>query len=275
MRKAMLVAATTLGLLVPGTAALAAGGGGGGGGGTGADLQISGSSSTGQPRPGTHYNYTFQVRNTGPLGVTDAIFTDTLPGGATYLATSLPAAPTQYTCTPGTAASGAATVTCDLAVLPSGSQATIVVDANAPTTSGTFADTATINSNVVDPNLSNNSVTVNIKVSVAVCNLGVNPMTGLVMLKDITPGTQATSDFELQVNGVNYWVFDNNFDTTKPLTQYINLNCKPVTSNLVQVANFVTVNGTVDGTYTTPDGVTMPRIDASLVQIQTFADLVA
>lgn len=273
MRKAMLVAATTLGLLVPGTAAIAAGGGGGGGG-TGADLQISGSSSTGQPSPGTHYSYTFQVRNTGPLGVTDAMFTNTLPVGATYLATSLPAAPTQYTCTPGTAASGAATVTCDLAVLPSGSQATIVVDASAPTTSGTFADTATINSSVADPNLSNNTVTVNIKVSVAVCNLGANPLTGLVMLKDITPGTQATSDFELQVNGVNYWVFDNNFDTTKPLTQYINLNCKPVTSNLVFVGNFVTVNGTVNGTFTTPNGVTMPRIDASLVQIQTFADLV-
>jgi uncharacterized repeat protein (TIGR01451 family) len=272
MRKAIVVVATTLGLLAPGAAAMAAGGGGGGG--TGADLQISGSSSTGQPNPGANYNYTFQVRNTGPLGVTDAIFTDTLPVGAGYQTTILPVANTSYTCVPGTAASGATTVTCDLATLPSGSSTTIVVGAIAPTTSGTFADTATINSNVADPNLSNNSVTVNIKVSVPVCNLGANAMTGAVMVKEITPGTQATSDFVLQVNGVNYLVFDNNFDATQPLTQYINLNCKPVTSNLVQVGNFVTVVGAVNGTYTTAAGVTMPRIDASQVQIQTFADLV-
>jgi uncharacterized repeat protein (TIGR01451 family) len=270
MRKAIVVAAATLGLLAPGAAAMAAGGGGG----TGADLQISGSSSTGQPNPGTTYHYTFQVKNSGPLGVTDAMFTNTLPVGAVYQNAFLPVANTQYTCVPGTAASGASTVTCDLAVLPAGSQATIEVDALAPTASGTFADTATINSAVADPNPSNNTVTVNIKVNVPVCNLGANPLTGLVMLKDITPGTQATSDFELQVNGVNYWVFDNNFDATQPLTQYINLNCKPVTSNLIQVGNFVTVVGTVNGTYTTPNGVTMPRIDASLVQIPIFADLV-
>ncbi|HET6963170.1 MAG TPA: hypothetical protein VFH58_00255 [Acidimicrobiales bacterium] len=271
MRK-LIPAATAIALTaVFPTAALAAGGGGGG---TGADLQISGSASTGSPNPGTAYSYVFQVKNSGPLGVTDAIFTDTLPVGAAYRAAGLVAANTQYTCTTGTDASGAATVTCDLAVLPSGSSATIEVDATAPTTSGTFGDTANIGSNVADPKLSNNSVTVNIQVKVATCNLGGSPLYGLVMLKDITPGTQATSDFELQVSGVNYWVFDNNFDTTRPLTQYINLNCKAVTSNLVQVGNFVNVVGTVNGTYTTPDGVTMPRLDASLIQIQTFADLV-
>jgi uncharacterized repeat protein (TIGR01451 family) len=255
------------------SAALAQGGGGGGGGGTGADLQISGAASSGSPSPGAVYNYTFQVRNTGPQSVADAAFTNTLPAGATYRGVTVQAN-TQSTCATGTNASGATTVSCDLVVMPKSAQATITVAANAPTTSGTFADTASITSNVPDPQLSNNSVTVNIKVNVPTCNFGgQTPMRGVVMLKNTEPGTSATTDFELQVDGVNYWVYLNLFDASRPLTQVINLNCKTVPSSFIQVGNFVDVTGTIDGTTTTPDGVTMPSLDANIVQVETFLDM--
>lgn len=253
----------------------AGGGGAGGTGATGADLQISGSASTGSPNPGAVYDYTFQVRNTGPQSVSDAAFTDTLPPGAVYRSVTVQAS-TQSTCTPGTDPAGNATVSCDLVVMPKSAQATITVAANAPTTSGTFADTASIASSLSDPQPANNSVTVNVKVTVPVCNFGgQTPMRGLVMLKNTAPGTNATTDFELQVNGVDYWVYLNLFDSTRPLTQVINLNCKAVPSSFIQVGNFVDVTGTISGTTTTPDGVTMPSLDANIVQVETFLDMAA
>lgn len=255
-----------------GTSAFAQGGGGGGAG-TGADLQIAGSASTGSPNPGALYSYTFQVRNTGPLSVDHATFNDALPSGASYRSVTVQGS-TQSACSTGTNASGAATVSCDLVVMPKSAQATITVTANAPTSSGTFGDTATIASNVVDPQPSNNSVTVNVKVNVPACNFGgQTPMHGLVMLKNTARGTNATTDFELQVDGVNYWVYLNLFDSTRSLTQVINLNCKTVPSSFIQVGNFVDVTGTIQGTTTTPDGVTMPSLNANIVQAETFLDM--
>lgn len=245
----------------------------GGGGGSGADLQISGSASTGSPNPGAVYSYTFQIRNTGPSQVDHAKFSDTLPPGASYRGVTVQAS-TQSSCTTGTNASGAPTVTCDLVVLPKSAQATISVTANAPTSSGTFSDTAVIASTVTDPQPSNNSVTVNVKVNVATCNFGgQTPMRGLVMLRHTAPGTDATTDFELQVDGVDYWVYLNLFDASRPLTRVINLNCKTVPSSFIQVGNFVDVTGMLSGTTTTPDGATMPSLNANIAQVETFLDM--
>ena len=183
-------------------------------------------------------------------------------------------ASTQSSCTAGNNAAGDPTVSCDLVVLPKSAQATITITANAPTSSGTFGDDATIGSSLADPQPANNAVTVNIKVNVPTCNFGgQTPMRGLVMLRNTAPGTNATTDFELQVDGVDYWVYLNLFDTTRPLTQVINLNCKSVPSSFIQVGNFVDVTGTVSGSTTTPDGVTMPSLDANIVQAETFLDM--
>jgi hypothetical protein len=57
-----------------------------------------------------------------------------------------------------------AVVSCDLGTLLSGGQATVVINAYAPVTVGTFSNTGAVTSNVSDPNSANNSVTVTVQV---------------------------------------------------------------------------------------------------------------
>src|SRR5437868_1627333 len=78
-------------LIGPASAAFA-----GGGTSTGADLQVSGSASTGSPIAGQPFNYIFQVRNSGPEDAGGATFTDQLPAGTTFVGAS--AAGAQNSC---------------------------------------------------------------------------------------------------------------------------------------------------------------------------------
>src|SRR2546423_12417783 len=73
----MLPAAAVAAALSPASAALAAG--------TGADMQVSGSASTGSPLVGTNLNYTFQGKASGPDTANGIVFTDVLPAGLTHL----------------------------------------------------------------------------------------------------------------------------------------------------------------------------------------------
>src|SRR4051812_18320217 len=72
----ILVAALTVAAIDPVPSALAAGGGGTG---SGADLQVSGSASTGSPVAGTPFIYAFQIKNSGPSAASATTFTDQLP----------------------------------------------------------------------------------------------------------------------------------------------------------------------------------------------------
>src|SRR3954453_22995434 len=87
---ALVPLAALLALVGPASAAFAAGG-------TGADLQTSGSASTGSPIAGPPFNYVFQVRNAGPQDARGARFTDKLPPGTTFAGASVAGARNAFT----------------------------------------------------------------------------------------------------------------------------------------------------------------------------------
>jgi uncharacterized repeat protein (TIGR01451 family) len=142
-----------LATFAPASAAFAAGGSTGGG----ADLQVSGSASTGSPSAGSSFSYTFQVKNSGPDSATAAAFSDALPAGTGYNFATVNGSSTPCSILN-------TTVSCDLGAIASGGQATVVINAYAPVTVGTYPDTGTVASGTADPNSANNSVTVTVQV---------------------------------------------------------------------------------------------------------------
>ena len=159
-RLAALTAATSLAVVAPASAAMAAGGTT-----TGADVQVAGSASTGSPSPGTAYSYTFQVKNTGPDAATSLTFNDPLPAGTVYNYAT--ANGSTLPCAAFGNLSGGATVSCNLGNLAKGGQATVVVNVNAPTTASTYSNTGSATSTATDPQPANNSSTVTVQVKAA------------------------------------------------------------------------------------------------------------
>jgi uncharacterized repeat protein (TIGR01451 family) len=119
------------------------------------DVQITGSSSTGSPSAGSPFAYVFQVKNSGPQLASAVSFSDTLPAGERVLG----AFSTSGTCT-----TSAGTVSCNLGDLAVGSSALIGVGVTAPTTAGTYVNSASVSSGVTDTNPANNTVSVTIQV---------------------------------------------------------------------------------------------------------------
>jgi len=122
------------------------------------DVQVTGSASTGGPKPGQSFTYTFQVKNNGPNPTSGVTFTDTLPavlpiGGATV--------PSEAA---GACSIAGQTVTCSLGALAVGAQEDVVISTTAPTTEQTIADTGTASSDAPDSQPSNDSVTVTVQV---------------------------------------------------------------------------------------------------------------
>jgi uncharacterized repeat protein (TIGR01451 family) len=249
----------------PGTNALQSGGVA-----SGADLQISGSASTGSPNAGAAFSYTFQIKNSGPDAATDAMFVDTLPAGTGF----------NYATGNGVVfpcSTSNMVVTCALGTIEKGSQSLVVVNLDAPVTAGSFTNTGRAASSSADPQPSNNAVTVTVQVkkALAACSLpaGQSTYDGLVMF-GATDGFSAIESFEYQAtNGVAYWVETNYFDGNAPLTTVINLDCKTSPAQFVQVGNFVNVTGIVSGTIVLPGTATpIPILHASVIQVLTHKD---
>ena len=146
------VAATMLGIVIPTSAAFAAGGAAS----IGAELQISGSASTGSPNAGSSFSYTYLVKNSGASVATASTFTDTLPTGVGYNTATVNGAPA---CTVTDQ-----TVACDLGSIASGGQATVVINAYAPTTIGSYSNSGWVATTAPEANLANNAVTVAVSV---------------------------------------------------------------------------------------------------------------
>jgi uncharacterized repeat protein (TIGR01451 family) len=256
MRKLLLPVAALAALFSISTA-LAAGGAAG----SGADLQISGSASTGSPAANTPFFYTFLVKNSGPDAAVGTVFTDVLPSGFVFNAGSavdgfFQAHPCSTT---------GSTVTCSITNLPSSSQATVTLAVTAGPTAGSFANTASVASSTSDPNLTNNSVTTTVKVAVCALPAG-DVVNGLIMQK-FTNAQGLFENFTLENGSGLYSVATNFYDATRPLTRIINLNCKPVTTQFVQSGNFVTVVGPVTSTGLLP-GFTVQTFSQSASEIQ-------
>lgn len=265
-------AAAAVAVLGPASAAFAAGGVSTSGG---ADLQTSGSASTGSPIAGAPFIYSFQVKNSGPQDAYPSSFSDQLPAGTALdsAQASSNGVVTQCSAADG---NGAKVVTCDLGDLLKGGQATVQINVHAPTTAGTYTDTGTASSPLTDPQPSNNSANVTVKVQpLPTCTVpaGQTTRNGMVMEK-YTSSSGLFEDFLYQVNGISYYVKTNFYDGTQPLTSIINLLCKPVGTVFIQGGELVTVTGTDTGSTITLPGTSspIPVIDASQVQVPFLFD---
>jgi uncharacterized repeat protein (TIGR01451 family) len=135
---------------------------------TGADLQISGSASSGSQAPGAAFTYTYKVKNSGPQTATAATLTDApfITSFATRVnITSATVNGNSAACSGATDSTGSVTLTCNLGDMASGSQLTVVENATAPTVNGTYYDEPEVLSAVTDPNMVSNFAEVAIKVS--------------------------------------------------------------------------------------------------------------
>ncbi|MEA2449218.1 MAG: hypothetical protein QOG63_1150 [Thermoleophilaceae bacterium] len=152
----------TVNLAIPVTQGPVPAGGGGGGGvptpvGAGStDLALTGSASTGSPAFGSPFSYKFQVKNNGRSDAPAATFDDPLPGAVTGTSVSTDTG----SCVVDTVTNG---VHCDLGGLAAGKQATIVVNATAPTAAGSITNTASTGMTGTDTNPANNSASVTVQ----------------------------------------------------------------------------------------------------------------
>jgi uncharacterized repeat protein (TIGR01451 family) len=115
-----------------------------------ADLSVTNSDSPDPDPVGRQLTYTVHVLNNGPATATNVRVTDPLPSSVTFVS----ATTTQGTCfqsVPGT-------VVCDVGSLPSGAHPDIVIRVT-PQLSGNVTNTASIQSDQVDPTPANNSAT--------------------------------------------------------------------------------------------------------------------
>jgi len=120
------------------------------------DIQVTGSSNNGSPAVGSTFNYTFQVKNNGPLPAAVVTFDDSLPAAITLGST--------LTIDNGSCAADAAanSVHCDIGDLGVGQQSTITFSAT-PTATGAFGNTAKIAMTGMDTHPANDSVTVTVQ----------------------------------------------------------------------------------------------------------------
>ncbi len=132
-----------------------------GGTATGADLQMSGSASNASPHTGDTFTLTYLVKNNGPQTATGATFLDpdafmdtgaTVNGNAAACGFITDATTFQQD------------MQCSLGDLASGAQVTVVENAVAGSCVCQFVLTPTVTSTVTDPNLTNNTPSITIKV---------------------------------------------------------------------------------------------------------------
>jgi len=238
---------------------------------SGTDLQISGSSNNGSPNPGAAFSYTFQIKNNGPDTAWNVTFTDTLPVGTVFnYATG---GGVTFTCS-----MSRMVVTCNLGGLVKGQQTNVVVNINAPVIASTFTNTGRTASGTVDPQLSNNAVTVTeqVKTSLAPCPVpaGQTTFTGLVMYGALDSFGILEGFEYYATSGVMYWVAPNYWDLSAPLTTVINLDCKETFAQFVSPDSYVNVTAIVsDSTFVLPGTTTsLPILRASVIQVLTHKD---
>ena len=270
MRKSLLASLVVLAALVgfmPTPSALAAGTT------SGADLQVSGSSNLGSPVQGQPYVYTYQVKNSGPQDATAVTFTDDLTAGSlAYAAVNgIPSF-----CSNAPDGTGGTAISCNLFTIVKGSQSTVTVSVNAPSTIGPFSNTGTASSTVDDPQPANNSSTVTVKVGSAACPLpaGQPTVTGMITNK-LYDSSGLLDGFLLSGNdGVQYTVLANFFSS--PVTTTINLLCKVVPPTLyIQPFTTDNVTGPIDMEVLPGNTVATPVVHASVVQTPYWTDKVA
>jgi uncharacterized repeat protein (TIGR01451 family) len=121
------------------------------------DLQVTGFASTGSPKAGSTFTYTFQVKDNGPQPAPGVSFADVIPAGETFVSAST-------NLVGQTCGVSAGQVSCGLGDLAVGAQANVTITVIAPSTPTTITDTATVSMTVTDLKPSNNAVAVTVQV---------------------------------------------------------------------------------------------------------------
>jgi uncharacterized repeat protein (TIGR01451 family) len=137
------------------------------------DLSItkSGSPATQVLTASSTITWTMVVTNNGPDTDTGVKVSDPMPGGNTYVSSST----TQGTCT------GGAILNCDLGTMADGATVTITL-VTKPSAPGTQTNTAVVMGDKPETNLTNNTATASVKLTVP------KPFLPCVQIKKITPG---------------------------------------------------------------------------------------
>ena len=115
-----------------------------------ADLSITKTDSPDPVIKGENLTYTIAVTNNGPDGAPSAVVTDTLPGNVTFVSA---------TSSQGSCSESGGTVTCNLGTLANGATATVTIVVTTPAVTGTLSSTASVTSDAIDSDTTNNSAT--------------------------------------------------------------------------------------------------------------------
>jgi uncharacterized repeat protein (TIGR01451 family) len=124
-----------------------------------ADLSVTNSASPNPVNAGQNITYSQTVANGGPASATGVVLTETLPANTTFVSLS---GPGTWSCT------AVAPYTCSIGTLAASGNAsfTFVVTVNTGVAAGTtITDTASVGSATSDPNMGNNTATVNVLVA--------------------------------------------------------------------------------------------------------------
>jgi uncharacterized repeat protein (TIGR01451 family) len=179
-----------------------------------ADLRIT---KTGAPSPataGANLTYKLTVGNAGPSTATAVKVTDTLPAGVALVSVT----PSQGTCTFGT------TVICQLGSLTAGGAVASVTLVVKPSAAGTLVNSASVSSAVADPNLANNTASLNTTVNPAPV---IPPIRALAYTQFVNVPIQAFLQNDLTIAGIEITQGVQCFDTSKGLASCPN-NSLPV-----------------------------------------------
>jgi uncharacterized repeat protein (TIGR01451 family) len=97
--------------------------------------------------------YTINVKNSGPVGATGVVVTDTLPSSMSFVS----ATSSQGSC------SGTTTVTCTLGSMTNGANANVTLVVK-PRSTGTYTNKVNVSSSTTDSNTVNNNASVSVRV---------------------------------------------------------------------------------------------------------------
>jgi uncharacterized repeat protein (TIGR01451 family) len=149
-----------------------------------ADLGLTMTQSANPVPAGSNQTYTLSVTNAGPNDATNTIVSDTLPTNATLVSA---------TGSQGAACTGTTVVSCNLGTVANAAHATVtvVVTVNAAAT-GTVVNTATVVSDLPDPNQPNNTASVTATIGAS---------TNVTLL--ITPAGNGTGTVKSVPTGIN------------------------------------------------------------------------
>jgi uncharacterized repeat protein (TIGR01451 family) len=175
----------------------------------GADVAVTNSGTPNPVVPGSNITYTQTVVNNGPIDTVNIVASETVPANTTFQSLVISGADAAGWSCSTPAAGGTGVITCTGADIPAGASGsatfTVVVKVNIGTTPGTqITDTISASSGTNDPNLANNSATVQTIVAaattanLAVTNVGSpnpviagNNITYAVTVTNNGPGTSA------------------------------------------------------------------------------------